>query len=592
LSVGSINVSVDLNMNNNNITNINKLSGDVRNNIITTTHRIYQNISKRPIYEISSSSIYEINTTYELNTSSLTWLQHRDNALRSGKTLAVILNPEQNEIVKNLAAGYNVYIGGLRTSNSSARGKTSADWQWMTGDTWSYNNFDSLAPFLINEKYLEMYPNGTWNDTLGTSQARAIYMSTFYEDERVNGYYGLAKDAYPSLNPYSNGALAISSWNGRSYGVDSNFWRSVCWSPELGIFVAVGSGGTTNTRVMISYNGISWTPISQGVEFNSWSSVCWSPQLRIFVAVASSGTTNNRVMTSSTGTTWTSIIGGVELNSWSSVCWSPQLGLFVAVASGGTTNNRLMTSRYGTGWTTISLGVEVNEWKAVCWSPELMLFVAVGQTGNNRVMTSPSGRTWTPISQGVDANAWQSVCWSPQLGIFVAVAASGTTNNRVMTSANGRSWTGISQGVDISGSWTSVCWSPQLGLFVAVASSGNNRVMTSANGTIWTATSQGVDNAWQSICWSPEQGIFVAVSNSGTSNRVMTSSLKGRPPTSYNVFDSNFNSIDESGNWTFSKIISPSANIIDLSVNTINGQECRNLIYKINMLRQYYGITG
>ena len=207
-------------------------------------------------------------------------------------------------------------------------------------------------------------------------------------------------------------------------------------------------------------------------------------------------------------------------------------------------------------------------------------------------MTSPSGRSWTPISQGVDANAWQSVCWSPQLGIFVAVASGGTTNNRVMTSANGRSWTGISQGVDISGSWTSVCWSPQLRLFVAVASSGNNRVMTSANGTIWTATSQGVNNAWQSICWSPEQGLFVAVSNSGTSTRVMTSSLKGRPPTSYNVFDSNFNSIDESGNWTFSKITTPTANIIDLSVNTINGQECRNLIYKINMLRQYYGITG
>jgi hypothetical protein len=34
----------------------------------------------------------------------------------------------------------------------------------------------------------------------------------------------------------------------------------------------------------------------------------------------------------------------------------------------------------------------------------------------------------------------------------------------------------------------------------------------------------------------------------------MTSSLKGRPPTSYNVFDSSFNSIDESGNWSFSNI--------------------------------------
>ena len=34
----------------------------------------------------------------------------------------------------------------------------------------------------------------------------------------------------------------------------------------------------------------------------------------------------------------------------------------------------------------------------------------------------------------------------------------------------------------------------------------------------------------------------------------MTSSLKGRPPTSYNVFDSTFNSIDEAGAWTFSNL--------------------------------------
>jgi hypothetical protein len=91
------------------------------------------------------------------------------------------------------------------------------------------------------------------------------------------------------------------------------------------------------------------------------------------------------------------------------------------------------------------------------------------------------------------------------------------------------------------------------------------------------------------ICWSPELGIFAAC---GDGSQVLTSSLKGRPPTSYNVFDSNFNSIDESGNWTFSKITSPTANITDLSVNTINGQECSNLIYKIDRIRQYYGITG
>jgi hypothetical protein len=63
------------------------------------------------------------------------------------------------------------------------------------------------------------------------------------------------------------------------------------------------------------------------------------------------------------------------------------------------------------------------------------------------------------------------------------------------------------------------------------------------------------ENTWWSVCWSPELGIFVALAQSGTvDQKVMTSSLKGRPPTSYNVFDSSFNSIDESGKWTFLEV--------------------------------------
>ena len=382
----------------------------------------------------------------------------------------------------------------------------------------------------------------------------------------VNGYYGLAKDAYPSLNPLSSGVKAVSNWSGRSQGVDSNNWTSICWSPELGIFVAVAETG--NNRVMTSHNGTTWTSISGGVELNSWNSVCWSPELRIFVAVAIEGTTNNRAMTSSNGTTWTSISGGVELNKWFSVCWSPERGIFVAVASDG--NNRVMTSSNGTSWTSISGGVELNSWSSVCWSPELGIFVAVASNGttNNRAMTSSNGTSWTPISQGVELIDWISVCWSPQLGIFVAVGNSKGNSNRVMTSSNGISWTSTSQGVDAN-AWQSVCWSPQLKLFVAVSNDGNNRVMTSSNGINWTSISGGTEtnSRWYAICWSPELGIFASVAEvlSGT-NQVMTSSLKGRPPTSYNVFDSSFNAIDESGNWTFSNI-SISGNIIPVNNN-------------------------
>ena len=362
----------------------------------------------------------------------------------------------------------------------------------------------------------------------------------------VNGYYGLAKDAYPGLNPYSSGAKAVSNWTGRSQGVELNSWRTVCWSPELRIFVAVTNNG--DNRVMTSTNGTSWTSISDGVGSNQWSSVCWSAELGIFVAVS-----YGNVMTSATGTSWTSISDGIlngeESNSWTSVCWSAELGIFVAVAFGC-----VMTSANGTSWTSISDGVQGNNWDSVCWSAELGIFVAVAYNGVNRIMTSANGTSWTSTSDGIELNAWTSVCWSAELGIFVAVAYNG--DNRVMTSANGTSWTSTSDGVDLN-AWNSVCWSAELGIFVAVARGGDNRVMYSANGTSWTSTSDGVElNVWNSVCWSAELGIFVAVAIFGEESdiRVMTSSLKGRPPTSYNVFDSTSNSIDENGMWTFSNI--------------------------------------
>ena len=364
----------------------------------------------------------------------------------------------------------------------------------------------------------------------------------------VNGYYGLAKNAYPALDPYSIGLKAVQTWTGRvSSNETTNSWYGICWSPELGLFVAIAINGSN--RIMTSPNGITWTGRTSSNENNGWTGVCWSPQLRLFVAVASSGT--NRVMISLDGTTWTPktspLTSGNEINNWNGVCWSSELGLFVAVADSGT--NRVMTSPDGTTWTGRASAIETSAWRSVCWSKELGIFVAVSEYGT--VMTSSNGTTWTPQTVAVNSE-WVSICWSPELGLFVAIGRTGSF--RVMTSPNGINWTGRkAAALDVA--WRGVCWSPQVGIFVAVGYGGSNRVMTSHNGITWTArTSSNEANNWIEVCWSPELGIFAAVADSGT-NRVMTSSLKGRPPTSYNVFDSSFNAIDESGNWTFSTTI-------------------------------------
>jgi len=251
--------------------------------------------------------------------------------------------------------------------------------------------------------------------------------------------------------------------------------------------------------------------ITRGVSLKS---ICWSQELGLFVATATSGT--KRVMTSPDGLIWSGRIAA-EANPWLSVCWSPELRLFAAVASSGT--NRVMISSNGTDWTPITV-TDTNGCTSVCWSSELRIFVAVSSNnGRYRVMTSNDGTSWTGRTAAED-NSWNSVCWSPDLALFVALSGNSGTY-RVMTSNDGISWTGISVAED--NSWNSVCWSPQLKLFAAVASNVTN-LMTSPNGITWTARPAAQANLWRGVCWSPELGMFAAVSENGT-NRVMTSSL-------------------------------------------------------------------
>jgi hypothetical protein len=336
----------------------------------------------------------------------------------------------------------------------------------------------------------------------------------------------------PKVQNVLSAEQVVSSWTLiRRIAVFSNMWTSVCWSPQLEMFVAVSNSGTSN-GVMTSNNGIDWT--IRTTNNNQWQSVCWSPELGIFVAVSNSGT-SNRVMTSNNGINWT-IRTSIPNNNWRSVCWSPELGIFVAVSDSGT-SNRVMTSPDGINWT-LRTSIPNNEWISVCWGPQAPnglggtgLFVAVSYSGtSNRVMTSPDGINWT-LRTSIPNNGWSSVCWGPQApnglggtGLFVAVSLDGTSN-RVMTSPNGINWT-LRTSIP-NNEWSSVCWSSELKIFVAVSLHGTigNKVMTSPNGINWTlrTTPDDDDYRWGSVCWSPKLGLFVAVLLLGPDDRVMTS---------------------------------------------------------------------
>jgi hypothetical protein len=307
------------------------------------------------------------------------------------------------------------------------------------------------------------------------------------------------------------------------------------------MFVAVGA-----SRVVYSFNGFTWSNATTGVDANTWFGVCWSPQLRRFVAVATTGT--NKAMYSSNGINWTSVLLSNSVG-WYDVCWSAELGLFVAV--GTTTTNRIMYSSNGISWTQPAVAVPINGGaSAICWSPELRLFAVVCDSGSG-IFISSNGINWTTITDRPSGGFnYIGICWSPQVGLFVAVSYAG----QIMISSNGLNWSGVSVPTPIA-FYYNVCWCAEIGLFIVVADGGTNRLIYSNNGRNWTAVFIE-ERSWECPCWSPELGLAVIVGRDGGAgiNRVLTSSLKGRPPTSYNVFDSCFNRIDENGKWDFSNI--------------------------------------
>lgn len=114
------------------------------------------------------------------------------------------------------------------------------------------------------------------------------------------------------------------TWTSRTVPFGSITLNSITWSPDLALFVAVGS----DDSIVTSPDGITWTS-RIAPSLIDWRSVVWSPDLALFVAVGISGI----VMTSSDGITWsseTSVDG-----SWFDVTWSPLLELFISVGSSG-----------------------------------------------------------------------------------------------------------------------------------------------------------------------------------------------------------------------------------------------------------------
>lgn len=168
---------------------------------------------------------------------------------------------------------------------------------------------------------------------------------------------------------------------------------TLVWAPELGQFVApvyvYSVPGITNPLllppgdlVVISSDGLAWTSIALPLTLHApWKSIIWSPELGMLCAVAeqtADTTTGSTVMTSFTGTSWSGVpyaqTQGNE-SRFRNITWAPEYGMFLCGAFNNV-DNKLLYSFDGVTWSlTGNPTVQPASIRNIVYARELCTFI-------------------------------------------------------------------------------------------------------------------------------------------------------------------------------------------------------------------------
>lgn len=255
--------------------------------------------------------------------------------------------------------------------------------------------------------------------------------------------------------PATRWAARVTPWDA------TGVVNSVAWSPELGIFVAVGADdlAAPTAQVLTSPDGVNWTP--QALPWGAAAgaeglSVAWSSGLLMFVASGSDGTI---LQTSLDGVTWTprasSFDGFAGAGPGSTIAWSPTLAKWVALGFTATPHQMIQTSTNGVTWTLQAIPTDLDIALTVTWAPAPISQFVLGATTSTPpykvIWLSPDGITWTPQTTPWDGlgGTVNDVKWSTLLSLLVATGLEPSPQTAVvMTSPDGIVWTSQTTPID------------------------------------------------------------------------------------------------------------------------------------------------
>ena len=401
--------------------------------------------------------------------------------------------------------------------------------------TLNKSNFDLQTSYFNNVIVNNNYPSNILFKSICWSPELSMFVAVGipWNQSNVDAKYHSINYSYDGIKWFSTNVYITSS---------TSYISSIAWSPTRSVFVAVY---WNSLRSSYSYNGKDWNHLVLSGVATNFSSITWANDL--FVAVANNGTTSNQIMTTSNGINW-SIRTSSIANNWTSVTWGN--GLYVAVST-NTGTNQIMTSPDGITWTTRTSPTS-NQWQSVAWGNNI--FVAVASSGtNNRVMTSTNGTSWT-IRTSPSNDSWRSVIWASGLNLFIASNDSNNSNNRIMTSPDGINWT-LQNTTNSNINFSCLCYSPELNLVVGGSDLNSvniynfNRMARSSDGTAWSLVDTSYDLAWSDLIYIEEFNKYYAISDTGSFGTI--SFLSKQLATSVNGIDWDFSYIDSNVNPRF-----------------------------------------
>lgn len=316
---------------------------------------------------------------------------------------------------------------------------------------------------------------------------------------------GQAATTVVTLNPNMQLLVAVSDSNSSTSCVATSMnglawtartatqaaWKGVAYSPTLRMLAAVA-----NNNIMTSLDGITWTDRTcPGV--GGWRSICWSTDLGMFVAVGTS-LGSQRVMKSTDGITWTLVTTPANCDkTWIDVKYSTRIRAFFACTTGNPPF--IMYSLDGTTWSLGSVPATTTGGGRLAESGSLI--VMLNDSDTNHYVTSPDGVNWTQQTDGAFTSSSDAVVYSPTLDRFVF--SCGAVFGLISSSNGGPAPLALTQRTTVGIHHIAAVWSVNLGKFFFINTpASNDAVEYSSDGITWSTVGALMPSTqnWFSVC--------------------------------------------------------------------------------------------